>query len=402
MTESTNKVMVPFVPVRLAQNLPPLNLPMEIVVEIFRNFSFEDIKRFGLVCVQALSLSEAASAFWQGLFYRSLPNIAFNHPVDFEHEFVTYTNFQQGLCLIQQFESHGASSLTCQALNKTTLISGNEVGVIEVWDIVTGEILLTLRKNVSISSIAICQNIAFFGCHHRKTIEGFDLATGETLMTLESEGDVSCLVSDGKRLISGHDSIETTDECGVTIWDLQTKTAVCSYKTKADVTALCLEGDSLYVGDDNGLISHLLITSDGTVVCQAQAKMDSTIWSFAIYGNELFVTAKYGRLQSFDRHTLVEDKAFSLIEKEQYYHLATMSHMLFASTATLQGNVVRMWDLNNRSSSICDFYTGFNYRHVAIHDGVFVMELGSESLIAYDYSKESIRFITLCLKSTVL
>jgi hypothetical protein len=62
---------------RQIQDRPLLNLPTDLFVEIFKNLRFKDIVRFGLVCVQTLSLTAAVKDLWLSLFLRS---VGYSHP----------------------------------------------------------------------------------------------------------------------------------------------------------------------------------------------------------------------------------------------------------------------------------------------------------------------------------
>ena len=128
------------------------------------------------------------------------------------------------------------------------LLTGSADGTAIVWDVTTGENLLTLKTNAAVASVLYTPNGKFIltGCNDG-AIHVWDAVTGKRLRSLSGLGgavralDIS---SDGAELLSGYDSGK------VKIWKLSTGEGIgtFTYDSRLLSAAITPDGNSIAAG----------------------------------------------------------------------------------------------------------------------------------------------------------
>jgi WD40 repeat protein len=156
------------------------------------------------------------------------------------------------------------------SLDGTKIISGCQEGIIKVWDLSTGKELVTLnsRQQGIIGSLAItsdCKKIIFIdtsgGFIPFITIKVWDLDTGKELLTFNSHHSTisSLIITPNNQYVisSGLDSngLDTT----IKIWDLDTGECLTSFINDCPITCCAIypDGKKVIAGDEAGLLHFL-------------------------------------------------------------------------------------------------------------------------------------------------
>jgi len=156
------------------------------------------------------------------------------------------------------------------SLDGTKIISGCQEGIIKVWDLSTGKELVTLnsRQQGIIGSLAItsdCKKIIFIdtsgGFIPFITIKVWDLDTGKELLTFNSHHSTisSLIITPNNQYVisSGLDSngLDHT----IKIWHLDTGECLTSFINDCPITCCAIypDGKKVIAGDEAGLLHFL-------------------------------------------------------------------------------------------------------------------------------------------------
>lgn len=198
-----------------------------------------------------------------------------------------------------------------------TLVTGHSEGLIFLWDVATGELLMNYQAHQGPvwSLIYDPKDNTLVSTSHDGNIKFWDIATGKCIKTLQGhQGSVYCavFVPDGKTLIS------SGADCTIRIWDIETKecTKILQGHTKGIWGIVVIPGSLTGVGNtDTGNLAIASASDDQTV----------KLWDIA--------TGKC-------IHTFIEHKGW-------VKRVALNSQGVLASCSLDQ--TIRLWDIQNKS-----------------------------------------------------
>jgi WD40 repeat protein len=333
------KPIVPYSPTPLhtPQNIPPLNLPLDIVFTILSNVKFNDIIRFSLVCRETNWIS-AANDFMQRLFYRSFPQVPSHNVVHFQHRYIVHSNMATNNDFSRTLKGHTSAVTALKVCQDMHVLVSSTLTTLKVWDFKTTQCIATLHEEFigSIDAITTYHKMIVSGGSDRK-IRFWDLDTKTSKFSLETNSHIFCLASDDKSVVSG-------DLDSVTVWDVDARLPKIRCVSGFPVTALALKDDTAFVGGNNGQLTCLnLTTGQYTTPIQAHS---NEVNSLIIHGEEIYTCSNDGSIKIWDCTTLELKKTLA-IDGERFSALEMWDGVLISASWSSVNfeQYVRMWDL---------------------------------------------------------
>ncbi len=297
-------------------NNPALKLYVDVLLQIFKNLSGQDIRTCELVCKYWNRMLNE-DRLWQGLLENHFPGMSL-HPSstkNFRNIYHTlhtfYLKLTKGVYASHTLHGHG-NMVSSLVFFGGVLFSSSWDHTVRAWDIKTGKCIAILQGHgSSVSCLAVSDDgkllfsgscdgtIKFWEIKKVKDIKtGESIKTYECIATLQGHrGAISCLdFADGKLFSGG---------CGdntIKVWDVKTgKCIEVLQGQESAISSLKLVDGKLFSGSRNGTIK---------------------IWDI-----------KTGKsLATFQAHT------------QQIFHLAFADGKLFSSSYN-DGNEIKVWNI---------------------------------------------------------
>jgi hypothetical protein len=251
------------------QDAPILQMPLDIIPQIFMHLIGSEIGTVTLVCKDwYLKLNENDS-IWSVFLSRHFPGISPNVTVNFKNCYRTfYSNFINTVYASHTLQGHQNSICGLSSMDGK-LVSSSFDKTIKIWDLSTGKRIATLKGHAGAVFCLSSMEGKLVSGSRDKTIKIWDLSTGKCIATLEGhEGPVSCLSSMDGKLVSG--SYDKT----IKTWDLSTGKCIATLKGHAG-SVFCLSSveGKLVSGSADGIIKIWDFTADDAMVFQELAKL---------------------------------------------------------------------------------------------------------------------------------
>ncbi len=366
-----------FVPVQ--QNSLILDMPLDVVVEIFKHLRAQESGTCRLVCHQWKQMF-GDNAICQKLlenhfpFYR-IPKGMTNFQEAYQALFKLNSNFTNGVYADYSIdldpEGSGISSLF---ISDGMLFTGDREGKIKIWDLDTKTCIKTLDVHRCVNSLVISDRKLIFPGSYTGKIHIWDLETDTPIGILEGHTyEVNCLAfSDGK-LFSGSEDKE------IKIWDLDTNSCIATLKGHPfPIYSLAIFNGKLYSGsksDDRikegmvgvwdlntktclGTIEHGLAGPVYSLL-SSEGKLLSFFDGHRGAGIKIWDLETEKRIQTFDR-----DKARRIIgptfDTDEAKHITgpNVSHAI--SNGKLYSSQVNFFGQNDGTINVWDFGAEFD------------------------------------------
>ncbi len=288
----------------ISQDAPILQMPLDIVSQIFTHSNGQEIGRNARVCRQwrqmmddydwrlfishhfptiDLSAIKNCKGVYQALCSNFTNGVYASHTVQGHQGRVFCLDFAQGKLISGSYDntikiwdletgvctqtlySHG-DSVCCLALAQGKLISGSYDNTIKIWDLETGICTQTLQghRNV-VSCVAFAQGKLISGSYDN-TIKMWDIETGACTQTLQTHEDmIFCLTFSQGKLISG------CNDNTIKIWDLETGACTKTlqgHQNSVHCLAAFAQGKLISGSSDNTIKIWDLETGDCTQTLQ--------------------------------------------------------------------------------------------------------------------------------------
>jgi WD40 repeat protein len=385
MTNPTSNSLVQCTPIRNVpiQNIPPLTLPLDTMIQILSNLAHKDIKDYVLVCWQSCNTVYEDRGFWQSLFLRAFPSAPTEGVVNFERQFRFYSNLKKERCSIRSLSAL-ATDITSFVIHENRIVIGT-FDNIELFNLTTLEPLGTLNEHrYAVLCFTICNEMVVSGSRDC-TIKFWNLPSKKSTLTLTNDYPLYRLASDGKRLLSA----DTYHR--VKSWDLESQTSKTLFKGLREISALAVKDDVAFVGHD-GNISRLDLTEkEKTITVKAHL---GVIHSLVFY-NKMVVSSGPEGIKNWNPQTLNAQSVIVLTDSklEMYSYVNPWNEKLISIFWSLVPNnrvaKVKLWDLDGHQlleqPTPQDCSPNIN-SPVAAHDGKLILQVSSRDIRIYDYT----------------
>jgi hypothetical protein len=338
--------------VSIQQNSPLLEMPLDVILEIFKRLWPQDFLQVCQSTCQQWNQIFSDDMVWRNLLQNHFPY--YRIPTEMR-------NFQKGYKLHNFNLTHGVyASHSLESVDRPPfLILGASEGklftcskdnTIKIWDLNTNTCLATLAGHTEwVWAMAISDGMLFTGSDD-STIKIWDLNTKTSLATLTGHtaspysalvgrtgGVFSLAVSDGK-LFSG------AEDCTIKIWDLNTKACIATLRGhKNTVTSLAVSNGELISGSSDGMLKFWNLNTRACIASLEGHLGEVTFLGF--FGGELFSASADNMIKIWDLNrktclgTLAEHTG-------AIRFLDFFGGKLFSASAD---HKIKIWDLNTKS-----------------------------------------------------
>jgi WD40 repeat protein len=312
-----------------------LQMPLvDTFVQILTRLPARDIGISALVCRQWNQIL-THEFVWCTLFNNHFPTVDTSNIKNFQDAYKTLCfNLTKGVYASQTLQEHEGWVLSL-ATSHGKLFSASADCTIKVWDIKTGEFIITLKGHTSwVTSLGVAEGKLFSG-----STEGFiriwDIATGKCIKAFQGHANriSSFAVADGKLFSASQDRT-------IKIWDANTGEYIKTLKGHLCwVTSLAVAEKMLFSGSADNNIKFWNIT---TGKCLATLKGHwGRVSSLAIADGKLFSG-------SYDRTIKIWDiatrKCTATLEGRHAVHsFVVVDRKLFFAAS--EDDIITVWDI---------------------------------------------------------
>jgi WD40 repeat protein len=323
------------------------NLPSELFGPLFSYMGCRDIMRCKRVC-QVFREILNTEGVWVEVFNRQMSWIKIRDGLTYKRAFLIYVQLWTGLCLSRSWLIYDPGAITAMIMdNNRVIVAGRpSVGSICVWDLDKNSITNCLDIDERITEMAICQR--YLVASANKSIYVWNKETGDWIKKIERNFCVTCLDSDGHRLVIGGEQDNTAGI--VELWDLEENRVETVLTCKGFPVKLKLDGESVVVGDVYGTLSLVGLTpTTKKDPIKSETNSCYLIHSFVVYEEFLISCASYG-IKVWDRKTLAPKKDHALerafpVEESTVCSLTLWDKMLISTSWRNFEVVAGLWNM---------------------------------------------------------
>jgi len=203
--------------IRLAQEAYMLNMPEEVLFNIFSLLSFKDLCRVAKVCDDFHRIAND-NLLWRSLCRDRNPFCQVEkYDRNWKRCFAAMHITQRGWTAgkpsdfnMVPFRGH-TNYITCFQLYRNSVVSGSADSTIKVWDVKKKDALQTLNGHIGPINALQFNEVRIASCSQDCTVRLWDTTTGNNLHVFNHNTAVNCLQFDENKIVSASSIIKVHD-----------------------------------------------------------------------------------------------------------------------------------------------------------------------------------------------